>query len=444
MKLESRIKIARERCVPVAETIARLEAFVGERHDYWIHEEMVGPDFYWAAMFIEGMEFRSMGKGATPECARVGALAEGAEWLAARATGDLPGYAWGAAEDFPNAVRFADLLPHISNATPAVLQKIRNLEISGHWVDGFSLRDNRKVKVPIEYVRLVGGPNGKASGNSLEEAIVHAANEVFERRAHIAVLKNRLVVPTIDPSTVRHPLVLRQMEFIRSKGIDFVLKDLSFGGALPCIGVYFWDKNIPADFQFHHFFKVGASLDREEALMRAFIEYTQGRRADEFPALGEPGYEAKCSALLDHDFRRLGTLGADCDNFMSAFMFGMVPYRTADFFLAGDTVPFDPGARHADCLEDIDQTRRIFDALGLDFIVVDLTDPGVGFSVAQVVVPGYSDVLPYHPANSPALFRSVARSEVLKSFPSVHPASVLASQPRQSARSMSEAATMSS
>ena len=426
MKLTSRIKIARERCVPTSETIARLEAFVGAKHDYWIHEETVGPDFYWAAMFIEGMEFRTMGKGATPECARAGALAEGAEWLAARPTGELPGYSWGTEEDFSNALRFQELLPHIANATPSVLQKIRNLDISGHWVDGFSLRDHRTVKIPIEYVRLIGGPNGKASGNSLEEAVVHAANEIFERRAHISVLKNRLVVPTIDPATIRHPLLLRQMEFIRSKGIDLVLKDLSFGGLLPCIGVYFQDRNIPVDFQFHHFFKVGASLDREEALMRAFIEYTQGRKADEFPASGDPAYSSKCSALLDHDFRRLGTLGADCDNFLSSFMFGMVPFRSADFLRQGETVSFDPGTRHLDCLEDIEHARRIFDALGLDFIAVDLTDPAMGFSVVQVVVPGYSDVLPYHPANSPTLFRSLTRSDVLNSFPSLSPKKIFA------------------
>lgn len=421
MKLTSRLKIARERCVPVSETIARLEAFVGAKHDYWIHEEMVGPDFYWAAMFIEGMEFRTMGKGASPECARAGALAEGAEWLAARCIGELPGYTWGTEADFSNALRFHDLLPHIANATPRLLQEIRNLEISGHWVDGFSLRDNRSVKVPIEYVRLISGPNGKASGNSLEEAVLHAVNEIFERRAHISVLKNRLVVPTIDPSTIDHPLVLRQMDFIRSKGIEVVLKDLSFGGILPCIGVYFRDLNIPPDFQFHHFFKVGASLDREEALMRALIEYTQGRKAGEFLIHGEPDYAAKCASLLDHDFRRLGTLGADCDNFMSSFMFGMVPFRSADFLLQGERVSFDPGTRHADCLGDIHEARRILESLGLDFIVVDLTDPEVGFSVAQVIVPGYSDVLPYHPANSPTLFRTVTRRDVLESFPSLSP-----------------------
>jgi ribosomal protein S12 methylthiotransferase accessory factor YcaO len=209
------------------------------------------------------------------------------------------------------------------------------------------------------------------------------------------------------------------MKFLRERGIDFVVKDLSFGGVLPCVGVYFRDQNIPPDFQFHHFFKIGASFDREEALGRCFTEYTQGRKAGEFLDANSPRYPEKLRQLLDHDFRRIGTLGKDCDNFLSAFMFGMVPYRSADFLLEGPVVPFDPGTRHADCLGDIEEAKRTFAMLGLDFLVIDLTDPAIGFPVVQVVVPGYSDVLPYHAPSSPALFRAITRSEVLASYPNL-------------------------
>ena len=76
-------------------------------------------------------------------------------------------------------------------------------------------------------------------------------------------------------------------------------------------------------------------------------------------------------------------------------------------------------ARHADCLDDIDEAKRTFAALGLDFLAIDLTDPAIGFPVVQVVVPGYSDVLPYHAPSSPALFRAITRSEVLASYPTL-------------------------
>ncbi|MFP6905879.1 MAG: hypothetical protein VCG02_11720 [Verrucomicrobiota bacterium] len=40
---------------------------------------------------------------------------------------------------------------------------------------------------------------------------------------------------------------------------------------------------------------------------------------------------------------------------------------------------------------------------------VDLSDPAIGFPVAQVIIPGYSDILPYHPASSPVLFTGWTR-----------------------------------
>lgn len=416
MNLQSRTKIAHGRCVDPTETVARLDALIRPRYDYWVHEETVGEYFHWTAMFIEGLEFRSMGKGTTPAFSMAGALAEGAEWLAARAVGDLPGYVGAQQRDVPDALPIEDLISHIATATPPVLERIRSLDEAWHWVDGYSLSRERGIKVPLEYARLINGPNGKATGNNLEEAIIHATQEIFERRAHITVLRNKLVVPTIDLETIEHPLIREQIAFIQSKKIDVTIKDLSFGGVLPCIGAYFQDRNIPDSFQFHHFFKVGASFDREEALIRTFTEYTQGRRATEFVDAAAPDYQEQLAQLLDHDFRRLPTQGDDCDNFLSSFMFGLVPYRNADFLKEGDLVPFDPGPRYTDCLDDIAHARAICETLGKDYIAVDLTDPEIGFHVAQIIIPGYSDVLPYHPAGSQGLFRPWTRTEVLKSY----------------------------
>jgi ribosomal protein S12 methylthiotransferase accessory factor YcaO len=418
MKLQSRRKIAHGRCVEPAETIARLDALIRPRHDYWLHEETVGEHLHWTAMFIDGLEFRAMGKGTELPWSTAGALAEGAEFLTARATGELPGYLGARELDVPNALPLASLLDHIATVTPPVLDRIRALDEAYHWVDGWSLVHDRGIKVPLEYVRLISGPSGKATGNNLEEAIVHAALEIFERRAHVTVLRHRLVIPTIDPATVTHPIIRAQMSFLQERGIEIILKDLSFGGVLPCVGALLVDHQIPEEYQFRHFFKVGAAFDREEALLRTFTEYTQGRRQHEFivPDAPAPQRETELAKLLDHDFRRLRTQPDDCDNFMSSFMFGFVPYRDASFLRKGPTVSFEKGRRYSDCLEDIAHAREICQALGKDCVIVDLTDPAIGFPVAQVIIPGYSDVLPFHPADSHALFRQRTRTEVLHSY----------------------------
>ena len=66
MKLQSRLKLAHGRCVDPAETIARLDALIRPHHDYWLHEETVAEHLHWTAMFIDGLDFRSMGKGRGP------------------------------------------------------------------------------------------------------------------------------------------------------------------------------------------------------------------------------------------------------------------------------------------------------------------------------------------------------------------------------------------
>jgi len=413
MNLQSCIKVAHERCETPERTIDILERIIGQRHDYWIHEETITDTLHWSALFIEGMDFRAMGKGITPALSRAGALAEAAEWLATLEVADLPGYVAADQDQLQDPLRLEDLLSHVSSADSAVIERIKELDAAKHWVDGRSLFGDGVVKLPIEYIRRISGPNGKAAGNRIEEALVHALNEVFERRAHIAVLKNRMVVPTIDQQTIKDPVVRAQLDFVREKGIEVILKDLSLGGALPCIGAYFCDPNIPGTHQFHHFFKVGSSFASDNALVRVFTEYVQGRRIDEFV---EAGSIADSDRVLKHDFRALRTQPGECDNFMSSFMFGFVPLARADFLREGEVIPYRRTGGYADCLEDIGRAGEILESLGLCCYVVDWTDPAIGFPVVQAIVPGYSDVLPFHPASSQVLFREWTRTDVLRSY----------------------------
>lgn len=420
MQLKSSPKLADGRSVEPSITVERLQAALGARYEYLMHEEKVTDDLFWSTLFVEGTEFRAMGKGTSAVLSRAGALAEAAEWLLCRDTANLPGYVAAHQDDLPpgSFLPLGDLLSHVATATPPVLDKIKNLDEAQHWVDGYSLTGERKIKVPIEYVDLISGPNGKAAGNTLEEAIEHAILEIFERRAHITVLRNRLIMPTIDPASIKDPVILRQMDFFRDKGIEVVIKDLSFGHVLPCAGTYFADRNIADDYQFHHFFKVGASFNGIEALTRTFTEFSQGRTLDEYIE----GGKAEQERVLGHDFRALPVCDQADDNYLSSFMFGFVPWRETDFLGQGPVKDFQPGTGYRDSRQDILHACSICRQLGKELIVVDYSQPGVDFAVVRVIVPGYSDVLPFHPAASPGLFTRLKRSEVLAMYhPAVHP-----------------------
>ncbi len=411
MKLESCKKLSYGRCVPIQSTVDRLEVAIAAMHEYRLFETKVAENFYWSALYIDALGFRSMGKGITALQAKAGALAECAEWVTSMDTVDLPGYMAGHQKTIPNAVGIEDLLAHIT-VSQEVIEKIKRTDGALHWVDGHSLMTGKKVKLPIEYIRQIGGPNGMAAGNRPEEALVHAINEIFERRVHITVLKQKLVMPTIDVETITNPVIRAQIEFLKGKGIEIYLKDLSFGGELPCIGAYFWDPNIPVNYQFHHFFKVGAEFNLEDALIRTFTEYTQGRMLDEFIT----GDKADQERVLKYDLRALKSIEEGGDNYLSAFMFGFVPQQTAEFLKEGDIVPFRKGDQFDDCLQDIEKAKSIFAKLGKDCYVIDFTNPKINFPVVEVVVPGYSDVLPYYPAASKVLFQRYMRSDILRSY----------------------------
>jgi YcaO-like protein with predicted kinase domain len=411
MKLQSCRKIAFGRCVKLEDTVSRLEAAIGALHEYRLYEAKVSDRLYWSALYIDDIEFRSMGKGITALQAKAGALAECAEWVTAMGIGQLPGYTVGHQKTLSDAVGIEELIEHVAVAGE-VVEKIKRTDCAMVWVDAYSLMTGKTVKVPIEFIRRIGGPNGLAAGNRPEEAIVHATNEIFERRVHITVLKQKLVMPTIDIESIDHPVIREQIEFIRDKGIEIYLKDLSFGGEMPCVGAYFFDPNIPREYQFHHFFKVGSSFDTEEALIRTFTEYAQGRRLDEFIR----NKKADQERVLKYDLRRLRCIGPDEDNYLSAFMFGFVPQASADFLKEGEVVPFRKGEAFDDCLGDIERARTIIGKLGKDYLVIDFTDPQIQFPVIEVVVPGYSDVLPYYPASSRVLFRKYSRDDILRSY----------------------------
>ena len=380
-------------------TVRRLESALGSLYQYKYVEGQTAEYLYWSGVFIDEIDFEGAGKGISPILCKASALAETAERLAIRDLTHLPGYIKAHQKDVASPVRIEDLLVHVASATPDIVAKIKDSDLAQQWVDAESLLSGKTLKVPIGYVHGISGTNGLASGNRLEEAIVQATNEVYERRAAITVLRSKLIMPTFDMATIENPVIRRQIQALQSLNIEIVIKDFSFGGVLPCVGVYFINHNVLQDLQLHHILNVGTSFDREEAIMRAFTEFAQGRKFENRP--------------LREGFERLKCLGDNTDHFLALFKYGYVSYTHADFLKEGDVVPFDRGRIYADCMDEIEQAKLIFTQLGLDYLVVDCTDPRIGFPVANVIVPGYSDILPYHPRSSRVLFRGWSRDDVV-------------------------------
>ena len=397
MQLTNAPRIEHGRCATLTDTVTRLTRALDGVCAYEYEETRAGDSLYWGVCHVEGLGFPAMGKGTSSAACKASALAETIEWLTLRRRRALPGYVTAHQADLPDALPIEHLLSHIADMSPDLLAQIKATPLAQHWIDGYSLTEGRTKKIPLEYVHGISGTNGVATGNRLEEAVVQGLCEVLERRTVITTMRNTLTLPTIDVTTIDDADILAQLAFLEQQGTQVIVKDLSFGGILPVIGVYLVTPGIPVTLQGHHLFKAAAAYDRRAALSSCLTEYAQVCHLGARDGDAAPVYE------------RLLCEGETADNFLPLFWFGYVPYTRADFLAQGEVVPFDAGALAADCLTDIDRFKEICAMLDLDLVVVDLTDPALDVPVVQVIMPGYSDILPYHPATSPVLHQGWTR-----------------------------------
>jgi YcaO-like protein with predicted kinase domain len=338
------------------------------------------------------------GKGITAEFTEASALAEFAERFSFDLQWSVPkldmffndsvrrflNYEWlrGYVKSHPDDLRG----PHIKieqlfqnenkdGLTKKSLEYIKNSDAASHWVDGYSLLRDAYVKVPFEFTIVISSTNGLASGNTIEEAIIHGACECFERYALISVVKQEKVVPTIDRDTIHNPIIKSMIGFYLSNNIDVMIKDLSLGDLLPVAGVCFINKNLDPNHMEYRRLSPGASFDYEEALTRCFTERMQG--LPNFTP--HPNYDRP--VVKDGvNFRTLPEIG--------------IIEKDVSYLEEGNVIP-NPAWTRTDIFQELDRIRDICRKLKSDCIVVDTTHPILKFPAVRIIMPGISDMLSF-------------------------------------------------
>jgi ribosomal protein S12 methylthiotransferase accessory factor len=259
---------------------------------------------HWGRVWIDSLQIVCEGKGISPKLAEASAHAELTERLSAglyypvfeeQVRFHLPGiyspettrflnYEWmegyvrAHQRELDKVLTIEELLRREGHLSGAHLAEIKDCEMAQHWVDGYSLLREETVKVPIKFMAYIHGSNGIAAGNTIEEAMIQASCEILERYAQISVVKPETIVPSIDPASVTLDLIHRMMAFYTQYNVSVTLKDLSFDGTLPVIGVFYTNRNLPQDRLEHRSLIAGASFNLEEALARCFTEGMQGKK----------------------------------------------------------------------------------------------------------------------------------------------------------------------
>ncbi len=365
----------------------------------------VSDNIHWGEIWIDSIRIVCNGKGITPELAKASAFAELAERFSAglfypvfeervrfnipalynRATSRflngewMKGYVNAHQDDLKEAhLKIEDLLANERHLTAEDINQIKNSPMARHWVDGFSIIREADVKVPINFITYINASNGIAAGNTIAEAMIQASCEIFERHAQIHIIKPEKIVPTIDINSINNPLISDMVAFYRKKNVDVMIKDLSLGGLVPCIGVLFTNHNLPIGRLEHQILIPGAAFNLDEGLTRCFTESMQGRETLTVPR-----------PQLDKPLVSKSRV----NNFYMLMKCSISP-KDISFLEKGETVLYS-NRKIKNISGEIEEIKKICKQFKTDCIVLNHTHPVLKFPVVRVIIPRVSDFLPF-------------------------------------------------
>jgi ribosomal protein S12 methylthiotransferase accessory factor len=393
----------------------------------------ISDNIYWGRVWIDSIRIVCNGKGITPELAEASAYAELAERFSAglfypvfeeQVRFNVPGlyneeansflnyewmegYIYSHQDDLENPLRIEDLLANETHLTDKDIEDLKNCRMARHWVDGFSIVREETVKVPVNFTAYIHGSNGMAAGNTIEEAMIQATCEIFERYSQIRTIKSEQIIPSIDLDSMENETIKDMIKFYLGKNVDVIIKDLSLGGLIPCIGVLFINNNLRTDRLEYRILIPGVSFNLEEALTRCFTESMQGRET-----LLAPRPE------LDRPVVHRSQVN---DYYM--LMKCSISLKDISFLDQGETRTYK-NIKINDILSEIEEIKRICEKFNTDYILLNYTHPVLNFPVVRVIIPRVSDFLPFlrqdvlvsGPTRPSAVWRGEEFKKIMQSF----------------------------
>ena len=406
MKFQNYVRNDYGKCDLPSNTIRRIkDGFRKLQLDVEYSPFQVSDNIYWGQIWIDSIRIVCNGKGITPELVEASAYAELAERFSAglfypvfeeRVRFNIPalyneethrflnyewmdGYVHAHQDELEEStLRIEDLLANERHLTDADIEHIKNSQMARHWVDGFSVTREETVKVPVNFVTYIHASNGMAAGNTMEEAMIQASCEIFERHAQIQIIKPEKIVPSIDPDSVNNTVITNMIKFYQGNKVDVIIKDLSFGGVLPCIGVLFINHNLSPDRLEHKILIPGVSFNMNEGLTRCFTESMHGRETLLAP-------RPQLDKALVHRSR--------VNNFYLLMKCSISP-KDISFLEKGEMSAYR-GTEIKDVFSEIQELKKICNHFNTDCILLDHTHPVLNFPVIRVIIPRVSDFLPF-------------------------------------------------
>lgn len=257
-----------------------------------------------------------------------------------------------------------------------LLDYVQNAEIA--WTSGYEMFQGEETWVPacaVFYPYYPDGDlqlfrfhtNGIASGNTIEEAILHALFELIERDAwSIAENNNRANADIfIDDST---SIVAELLKKFNDKGVEIHLKDLTSDIGIPTIGAASDDTGTKDPEMLN--IGVGTHLNPEIAAIRAITEVAQSRTTHK--------HGVKVNAELQNKTK---SMGYDRIKAANSLWYTDSERKVHLSDMKDASTPY--------VLDDIEVVLgRLMESGFEQVIAVDLTRPEIDVPTVRMIVPG--------------------------------------------------------
>jgi ribosomal protein S12 methylthiotransferase accessory factor len=347
-------------------------------------------------MELENLRISANGKGVTKELATASMYAEMVERLSAnfeihfgphrKIFGSqyglyenvelykyVPGYTWGHQDSLSNPLKAESLLRN-HKFTKGQFEHLKmSSKLLRHWIPGVSLLTGDEVQVPILFVKWISSTNGIASGNTMEEAILHAICEIFERDALIRYLKfaDHRDEVNISEDSIENGRIQSILSFMHENNQKTVIKYIG-RGLYPAYALITYNDLLQNYELGFNQIKAGCAFNDTEALTRCFTERMQGT-----------SFEAEA---------KLGNMPGDGpEKYIPVFFQGLCPMNLW---------PRRGGRRENFRHMELPDTGTEFDTcvdiakeLDTDLIFVDHTHPVLDFPTTRIIMPGVSDFI---------------------------------------------------
>ncbi|MBQ8179676.1 MAG: YcaO-related McrA-glycine thioamidation protein [Candidatus Methanomethylophilaceae archaeon] len=367
------------RTVPVEDTISRIvpllgKAGLGEPEDITSRDNIGIPVFSVDRQETAlGVPKYYNGKGATVEQAKASAIMESIERYSAemRDTDEIVYGTYEQAREVMATVDPVDLILPLR-----VLDHLQGQEIA--WTEGFEMFRGEPVWVPAcavyypyypdgDYQLFRFHTNGIASGNTMEEAILHALLEDIERDAwSIAEFRDRTYADVVIRD--RESLPARLIEMFSEQGVEIHLKDLTNDIGITTIGASA-DDTVTKDPELLTI-GVGTHLNPQIAAIRAITEVAQSRTTHK--------HGMKINAQLQKISQ---DMGYDRIKRVNHMWFGENQEKVYLEDMQDLSTPY--------VLDDIEVVLGRLMECGFDSVIaVDLTRPELGVPTVRMIVPG--------------------------------------------------------